>query len=79
MLQDDLYNFKGLITTMFIRKKLNTKGEYVCWNKLRWMKCTPNNDGQVLYKQSFSNDEEDSFKILDFKKKLDGPVNSLIL
>lgn len=63
MKQEHFYNFKDLITTMFIHKKVNTNGEPVCWNKLRWVKYPHDNDGKVLYKQSFLNDEEENFEV----------------
>lgn len=57
---------------MYVHKKCNINGKPVCWNKLRWMKYTSDNVGQVLYKHSFSNNEQECFKILDLNKKTRG-------
>lgn len=78
MKQENFFNFKDLITNMYVHKKVNTRGEPVCWNKLRWMKYTTDNFGKVFYKHSFSNNEE-SFKILDLSKKtrLSGELSGL--
>jgi len=69
MKQVSFFNFKNVITSMYVHKKVNANGEPVCWNKLRWMKYTADNVGKVLYKHSFSNNEEESFKVLDLTKK----------
>lgn len=71
MQQHNFFNFKELLTKLFVHKKVNSNGEAVGWNKIRWMKYVPNNFGKVLYKYTFSSDnnETDQFKLLDLTKK----------
>lgn len=71
MQQQNFFNFKELLTKLFIHKKVNTNGEAVGWNKIRWMKYVPENFGKVQYKHTFSSDnnEIDQFKLLDLTKK----------
>lgn len=72
VIQMEQYNFlniKELIGKVFIHKKMNIDGEAVGWNKIRWMKYMTNNFGNILYKHSFSCDENYTFKILDLTKK----------
>lgn len=75
MEQKNFFNFKDLLTNVFIHKKVNTNGEPVGWNKIRWMMYTPNNIGIIFYKQSFSSDSnsiDQQFLQLDLTKKTRG-------
>lgn len=54
---------------MYVHKKCNNNGEPLFWNKFKWMKYTSDNVAKVLYKHSFSNNEQKCFK-MDLNKKI---------
>lgn len=51
--------FLTLPNYLFV-KKVNTNGEAVGWNKIRWMKYLPDTFSKVLYKHTFSSDNNES-------------------
>jgi len=66
MVQNDFLNFKELLKTKYVHRKVNTKHEPVSWNKIKWMQYKTNSLGIVSYKYSF---DEDEFLELNLSKK----------
>lgn len=67
MQQDQFLNFKELLETAFVQKKVNTAGEPVKWTKIKWMQFRWDKPNEMQYKIYFGNDEQ--FKTISFVKK----------
>lgn len=67
MEQTDFLNFKSLLDTSFVHRKKNTARESVNWLRLKLMQCRPENSASILYKESFS--PEENFKLLDLSRR----------
>lgn len=57
MVQNDFLNFKDLLDTKYVHRKVNTKNEPVSWNKIKWMQYKTDSLGFVSDKYSFDQDE----------------------
>ncbi|KAG5880548.1 hypothetical protein JTB14_021220 [Gonioctena quinquepunctata] len=64
---NDFFDFKSLLKTRFQHRKINTKGDSVLWNKIRWIQYRHDKPGTMFYKFSFDGDQE--FSSLDLSRK----------
>ncbi|KAL7304014.1 hypothetical protein TKK_0003485 [Trichogramma kaykai] len=67
MKQKDVFDFNALFKTMFTMRSLNENKKKFLWKDVKWVRYDKENVGQVLYKKSFSVEEE--FLVLNIRKR----------
>lgn len=57
MVQSEFFNFKKLLTTTHVHRKVNNKNETVSWKKIKWIQYRTSSPGVMFYKYSFGQEE----------------------